>query len=230
MSFVNAGVRTAYGAYINIVLPGVEVVEDWDAAAIDRLQRTSHTGAVAPLMLDQRGTNPSPAIAGLKYSIVEPRRMRRTKNRSADQFPMRIDGPTSNCGFFRRQDLFDLGGWNEHLPCTLADIDLAIRLRSRRLGSVCDPASCVVLRNDLVGQMGTTGCSLRDSEELFWTHAARVGTKAWLGYAASWVHAAKIPGRLGGVGRRQSHWSVDDFFRSTDSMLCAPVQQMRKAA
>jgi hypothetical protein len=236
-SLANVGVHVAQGAYVNLVLPGVEVLEHWDAAAIERLQRTTRTGAVAPLMLDEREPADRQAIAGLKYAAAEPRRLRRVAaTRSSDStLPLRIDGPASWCGFFRRQDLLDLGGWDERLLAELADVDLALRLRGRGLASVCDPASCVVLRDDraaseLSHTAQTTSRTLRESEELFWRYVGHVGLRAWIGYAASCVDLTTLPGRVSGWYQRRVAWTIHDFQRSVGRRLLPAPADSRRAA
>ena len=220
VTLANVGVRTAQGAYVNLVLPGVSVLEGWDAPAIDRLQRTARMGSIAPFMFDERDEQSDQAVIGLTYQAARPRRLRCVPISGREQdLPVRVVGPTSHCGFFRRQDLFELGGWDERLPNQFADVDLALRLRRRGLASVCDPGSCVVLREDLDESGSSTAAELREAEQLFWSHAGQVGPRAWLGYAVSWLNPTTAPVRLGGVFRSRSSWTDEDFNAATERHL-----------
>jgi len=235
MSLANVGLRVSQGAYTNLVLPGIEVLEHWDAAAIDRLQRTTRTGAVAPLAIDNRTREVHQAIAGLRGASTGQRVLRLVSPNPDDLWrALRIDGPTSWCGFFRRQDLLDLGGWDERLSEQAADLELALRLRRRGLASVCELSSGVVLRQDVVADSPLSARQRGlEMERLFWRHVGRLSWTTTLSYPFSLAAAARSPGlllgRLSVFGRRTPCWTVDEFEQSTQQQLDPAAGQSQAA-
>ena len=230
-SLANAGLSASHGAYTNLVLPGVEVLADWDQAAIDRLQRTSRMGSVSSLMFDDQPEHATVAIAGLDYCVSTPdRRKRLAAQGKRLRLPMRVDGPSASCGFFRRQDLLELGGWDERLPANLADVELAFRLRRQGLASVCDPTSRVILRESAPLQLAHAGARRNEeaaAERMLWSHARQVGIRAWLGYPASWLDLQKAKHRIGSAFQSRPLWTAGD---PTASLAKSVPEAGRRAA
>ena len=234
MTLANVGLTMARGAYVNLLLPGTEVLEQWDAAAIDRLQRTARTGAVTSLAIDDRAPDAARAIAGLACSGRGLRSYRYAAVRQDESArTVRVDGVPSWCGFFRRQDLLDVGGWDERLSESTADIDLALRLRRRGLASICEMASCVVWRKNVLASGLSARQRGQELEQLYWRHLARLRWSALLGYPWSWFVSLRNPsmllGRLSAWQQSSPDWTVAEFVATTTQQI-PPLPAQSRAA
>jgi len=197
---------------IHVLGCGVEVVENWTAAAMAHFKDNA-IAAVAPLVMSSDGERV--AAAGLEYH----RGGRRVASRAGAQLaelaeePQSTLGPTLSGAFYRRSAL---AAWSQPFsPIVgerLADVDLALRLARRGHRAMFEPASRVV-----APQPVGAGNALSEgwlAERLFWRHAGAHGVwtscvshlQLMMGEAAATIvkpwQAAKLIGRLTGSMER----------------------------
>lgn len=129
-SLANLALRKSRGKLTNILTPGITVGADWQRDVCDLLSRCTDSvvGASPQIEYESNGTT----TAGIKLTPCGRRRYLRAAHvaESADGDDV-VFGPCHQAGFFRRDDLLQAGGWNEAIDDEVADIELALRLRSR---------------------------------------------------------------------------------------------------
>lgn len=176
--FANAGLKHASGNYVQLLQPGVEVLEGWAEPPITCLQQHRQIGSVAPLLVVD-GSDSDLGLAGILYRKGGKRVPHHIRLPAVDQgrSSLLITGPTMWSGIFRGADLQDVGGWNPLVSPLLADLDLALRLWRLGYRSVCDTSSWGYLNSKAVAsQPQASAFELgRDAEQLFWRHAGAAG-------------------------------------------------------
>ncbi len=193
-NYANAAVQQAAGHYIQLLLPGAEVVEGWCEAALARFEHSQRIGSVAPLLLlpdSQDGL----AVAGLQYNPGGRRELCVTQLPPADDGAalLRVDGPTCWSGFYRKPDLIEAGGWDTNIFSHLADMELALRLRQRGLRGVCELSSWIALPANVSWNEPTGYRFAGDVERLFWRYAM---TQGWIRSMA--MHPFEVLSRFAG--------------------------------
>jgi hypothetical protein len=174
VELINAAAEQAAGEIIHLLACGLEVIEGWTAAAL----RHFHDGdvaAVSPIVLGPDGK--SVQAAGVRWSAGGARvvvRDQRVVAAGAGRLRTQILGPTLSAGFYRREELLALGGFETALGDELADIGLALDLEALGQLSVCEPA-CQILRRGTVRAAQRPFNDGRAAERLFLRHAGRRG-------------------------------------------------------
>jgi hypothetical protein len=87
-----------------------------------------------------------------------------------------ILGPTLAAGFFRREVLQALGGFDAALDERHADVALALDIAALGLLTVCEPGSRLMLAGEAANRTSATLSHGRSAERLFWWHVAARGT------------------------------------------------------
>lgn len=174
VELINEGIAAASGEIIHIVGCGVEVLEGWTEPAMARFD-DPEVGAVSPLVMCADGTRL--VAAGIRWTLGGSRRVcadQRLLVRGSARLQARVMGPTMSAGFFRRDVLQALGGFDAALNEQFADVDLAMAIQSLEMRSVCETASRVVqvaASSDRSGRFARS----RSAERLFWRYAASRG-------------------------------------------------------
>ncbi len=213
IELINAGVQAARSEVVHVVGCGVEVQEAWADAALDRFRDPS-VASVAPLVL-QRGDRLRLSGAGVMHDRHGARRICAAGQRRDRWDPTRhhVVSPLLTAGFYRRDVLLSLGGFDATVGERFADVDWG--LAAEQLGYRCDVAeqSCVVADVPVRGKP-SYGAGLA-AERFYWRHhpqgrAAMV--RHGLAVAAAFLFPLPTPGRLlelagriVGMCERQSH-------------------------
>jgi hypothetical protein len=174
VELVNAGVVQSRGEIVHVLQCGIEVAEGWTEAPLRRMEDPS-LGSVSPLLVSTSGAV-SRATAGISYDSAGRRRLRRVSavGELGSVAELTILGPSFNAGFYRREALHRIGGLDPAVGTRLADVDLALALRSAGYGTACETGSRVTgpaLDQDRV--LGWRESA--QAEYLFWKHAGRRG-------------------------------------------------------
>ncbi len=171
----NLGMRECHAPIVHLLACGAIVEEGWTHAPLQHF-RDERIAAVAPLVLDENDRE-RVVSTGLEY---DPGGVRRLCGRGLSAAKVKepaatILGPTAQAGFYRRQavsptrDLFDAS-----LGDSLADVDLALRLRQSGYTARYEPASIVYHAAD--NSLHAAGfTAARHAERLFWRHAPMSG-------------------------------------------------------
>ncbi len=144
---LNAGLMAACSPAVCVLLDGALVTENWCESALELLQG-SDVAAVSSLIeypqqqhsagIDARIVRRTTAV---KNGHVEVAHGHRQKNVS-----VACAGPVLACGFYRRKTLLAMGGWNEDLDASVADIELAMAFHA--LGLICAHESAAPIHVD----------------------------------------------------------------------------------
>jgi hypothetical protein len=185
----------------------MRVEEGWTSAAIDHFA-DEDVCCVSPLWLTPSEAEPIVQAIGTRYGAGGRRReVGKGRRVGASLRHTRVDGPTLQAGFFRRQSVLDVGGFANAVGPELADVDLAVSLRTVGGRAVFEPDSVVKGLPFAASKESFT--SGRQLERLFWRHADQVGL-AWALAAhpfavvgslmpPSWRGFASLAGRLVGA-------------------------------
>lgn len=244
IALINAGLEAARAEIVHVLQCGVEVVEGWSDAALGAFH-DRRLAAVAPLIL-QRSDPLRLAAVGVTFSRSGMRRVCGLGQRR-DRWQYVSDSilsPTIAAGFYRRDVLVGLGGFDATLGPRYADIDLGLTLAA--LGYRC----AVVEQSLVLGQAERPGRGSyregRQAERLFWRHTPG-GFANWLRHVAAVVasYSTRVasPGSAGGLAgrlvgccnwgsRRRDLLRLHQLQASAAPTSAAPQAQrtMRKAA
>jgi hypothetical protein len=175
VELINEGLATAAGDVVHLLGCGVEVTEGWTNAALDRFQ-DEDIAAVSPVVLDI--DRKKLLAAGVRWTVGGSRQIvadQRVLHGGSARLRAGILGPTLAAGFFRREVLEALGGFDSRLDERYADVDLALAIAALDLRTVCEPASRVVQTAARGDQRRAPFARGRNAERLFWRHAAARG-------------------------------------------------------
>jgi hypothetical protein len=178
---VNAGIEASHGSVVHMLASGLEVTEGWTQPALEHFQ-DPRVASVSPVVVDSLDTHVTVA-AGLAYSCRRGRVVRTDKPSAtgtisrAEQAPgAEVLGPLVQAAFYRRSALELLGGLQRAVGDALADIDLALALKSAGYKAVCEARSVVLAPAD--GTLAASPPGFRQglaSERLFWRAVPVVG-------------------------------------------------------
>lgn len=172
VQLANTGLEAARGEIVHILGCRMQVQEGWAETALERFEQ-SDVAAVAPLVVD--AVHGQVAAAGVKYSLagsrkvvgqgIELKNTRRISKLPTAYAQQQAAGPTLDAGFYRREVLLALGGWNEVLG-DAADVDLAQTMAALVQRTVL-AADCVI--HERTPALRSGGFSHgRSLERLFW--------------------------------------------------------------
>ncbi len=210
---VNAGIREARAAVVELLNDDAEATAGWATAAL-RHFGNNDIAAVAPLVLcrPDDGAEPSRVdSAGDRYTLggVAGKRGHRQLLGAADLRPCRVFGASASSAFYRRDLLLRVGAFPERFGAYFEDVDLSFRLRRAGGEVLFEPASRVLHRvsasygkprRRLLAQQS------RNEELVFWRnlparalaralplHLAVLAGKAW----RRWEEGQLLPFALG---------------------------------
>lgn len=142
IDLLNHGCSQARGDVIHILLPGVEVLDGWTDHIWQHFVN-EQVGAVAPVVL-VNATALRAAALGVTYF---PRGERRLVGAGASLEHISrftILSPTLAAGFYRREPLLALQGFDREFGESLADVELGLALRDIGYSAVVEAQSRVV--------------------------------------------------------------------------------------
>lgn len=160
LQLLNVGVMAACAPVVCTLLDGVTVSDDWAAEPLELLR--SADNAVVSV-----GVQPVHA-RGFTYGIST----RALKN-GGDLQRGKVElegasgacsGPLLACGFYRKKLLRSLGGWNDRLDVSVADIELAWMLQALGISVECAASSQVTIVSEC--SRGFTTTSMKQLAEL----------------------------------------------------------------
>ena len=170
VQLMNEGLAAASGEVVHVLGCRLIAVEGWADAAVERFDDPK-VAALAPLIVD--AVHGQVTAAGVRYSLagsrkivgrgIELKHLRRVEQ-------LKHLGATIEAGFFRREVLEALGGWQESLGVA-ADIDLARSLSALELKTVF-PLDCHLHEKAPAPRLGGFAHG-RAMERFFWRHAVR---------------------------------------------------------
>lgn len=161
----NTGVQAAAGEIVHILGCRMNVLEGWTDAAVAHFSEHD-VAAVSPLVVD--AVHGQVAAAGVNYGLAGSRKIvgqgieiKNTRRISK----LQAAGPTLDAGFYRRETLLALGGWEEVLG-EAADVDLAQTLAALEQRTVL-VTDCVIHERTPASRLGGFSYG-RAIERLFW--------------------------------------------------------------
>jgi hypothetical protein len=186
---INAGLEQAAGDVVHVIGCGLLAQEGWTEPALAHFA-DEEVAAVSPIVLatDSQRVH----AAGVRWTLGGTRKIvadQRVLLPGAGRLRSRILGPTLAAGFYRRDVLGALGGFDSGLGDSLADVNTALAIHELGRLHVCEPASRLVLsesRDENTSYGFTAG---RCAERLFWRYAAARGLALSLGFHAATISA-----------------------------------------
>ena len=170
---MNAALRHAVGTIVHFLRCGLETTEGWAEAPLAHFANPD-VGAVVPLVLAQdRQTLRAAGIrwtrGGRRQVVADPRIIQPGHGR----LRAGILGPTLLAGFYRREVLCALDGFDRRMGDILADAEMALALRDLELRVVCEPA-CHLIQVQPVADAPSAIFNLGWAQEhLFWRSVPR---------------------------------------------------------
>lgn len=192
---INAGLAQASGEVVHVLGCGLAATEGWTDAAVAHFE-DDDVAAVTPLVLAADGQ--SIVSSGLRFTRGGQRKVvtdRRLLAPGAGRLRAGVLGPTLTAGFYRREVVAALGGFDTSLADNLADADTALAIQALGRLHVCEPASRLIQQSDPVANIAATGFAAgRSAERVFWRCAAHRGLALSLGLHATMLASSLLRG------------------------------------
>ncbi|WP_145086049.1 glycosyltransferase family 2 protein [Anatilimnocola aggregata] len=175
VQLANTGIEAAKSEIVHILGCRLTVQEGWAETALQHF-KNSQIAAVSPLIVaphDQQVT-----AAGVSYGAGGRRKIVGAGLAQANHKlnKLKVAGPTLEAGFYRREALLALGGWQELVGDVAADVDLAQSLIALDLTTVVATDSVL---HELRPAARSAGFAYgRALERLFWRQYASANP-AW---------------------------------------------------
>ncbi len=140
LRMLNAGLMAACAPAVCVLLDGTRVSPSWSDTAVATLLESQAASASVSIEYETKD----------KSLGIDARIAQRTSAAKRGQVEVAQDtqpsaGPVLACGFYRRKALLALGGWNEDLDESVADIELALAFNSQGLRCEQEPMSSVLV-------------------------------------------------------------------------------------
>jgi hypothetical protein len=192
-SLINAGIQASRASIVHTLLSGVRATEGWTRQPLALLLSDPAVAAVSPLIVDPQ--KPTRVVsAGLGYRRSGAKRVigaGTTVGQRSRTF--RIDGPTLQASFFRREVFLQLGGCRAAFGRYHIDTDWTARLKSA--GKTClHAAESRLLAQPVLPPRGFRAG--RDAERLYWDDARQHGlARSIVQHAGhvTWSTLAQLP-------------------------------------
>lgn len=230
---LNAGLKASSGEIIHVLACGLAPCEGWTEAALSHFQN-EEVAVVAPAVMQSDGKHL--AAAGVRFTAGGNRRVltdRRLLSPGSGHLRAAIGGPTLAAGFYRRDLLTAIGGFDGEATDWLADVSLALDLAALDLRCEFEPASRIVQTADPWANVPKqTVARGRAAERLFWRQAAQGGMP--LALAAHPIAVAidrlrDLP-QLGGLVGRAAALGEVGSVRRNQARLADAAAQLREQA
>jgi hypothetical protein len=168
---INQGLEASRSPAVHIVSPDCEVSDGWCDAPLGDL-KNPRVASVAPLVYSTLAREKLIA-AGVAYSPGGRRTLSVAVGALDSSAPPAILGPALLAGFYRRDELMSIGGFEPSLGA-LSDVDVAISLRAMGYSSHVEPDSLMYAGPRALEAPRGFSRGLA-SERLFWRNAPVAG-------------------------------------------------------
>lgn len=168
---LNLGIQASQAPIVHVLASGVEATEGWTDAVLSHFS-DRRIAAVAPLVVDWLDARKTIA-AGLAYAPGGARKVLKTPK---SKTPGIMLGPTAMAGFYRKAALALAGGFEPGAGDSMADVDLALRLRHFGFGAVLEPKCRVQTGSEHAPRENALRQSMA-AERVFWRNLMLVGWK-----------------------------------------------------
>jgi hypothetical protein len=222
---LNEGLAEAAGEILHVLGCGFAPEEEgWTQPALAHF-RDPEVAAVTPALIQRERLT----AAGVQFSPGGSRRVltdERLLLPGSGHLRAAIGGPTLAAGFYRREVLLALGGFDTDATDRLADVALAIDLAALDLRCEFEPAARIVQVADLgAGATAPAFARGRAAERMFWRNSSTASSH-WAMAAHAFAVALDFSGMLGRlvalceVGSVQRH----------EARIAAATEQLRARA
>ncbi|GAB5403360.1 MAG: hypothetical protein Aurels2KO_15910 [Aureliella sp.] len=210
---LNAGVRAAQAPVVAVVLDGVHVLPGW-ANDVDSVLADEAVACVAVNSADQNRRGGITPVTRANAKLVL------QGNVDASLGSVQYAGPSIACGFYQRNTLVELGGWNERMDIASADVELAWMMQS--VGVACEslPGGRYTAGGSVRGH--TTG-AIRQLAELCVAYG--VTGSGYMAALTGWITAA-TSGQL----KQASAWSSGMLGGTFTRSIIARLKLAQKSA
>ncbi len=133
VQLINAGMLAACSPLVSVVLDGVEVGPNWSETPARLLQGSGVAAVAVALEHAERQTT-----YGIEAEALSDAMALQAGRIDQKRGERGCAGPKLACGFYSRKVLLALGGWDERLHPSVADVDFAWALQELGLKAVCD--------------------------------------------------------------------------------------------
>lgn len=172
VELLNAGIAEADGDVLHVIACGLEATDRWTVAAVAHFD-DPEVAAVAPVVFeaDQQAIVSAGirwTAGGTRREVTDPRVLSPGSGRLRSQ----ILGPTLIAGFYRREVLAALDGFEAELGDELADVACCLALQALERITVVEPTSQLVqIAKPALAARGALAHG-KSLERLFWRSAA----------------------------------------------------------
>jgi hypothetical protein len=210
---MNHAWRCARAAIVHFLRCGLETTEGWAEVALTHF-RDPEVAAVVPLVFAQ--DRQSLVAGGVRWTRGGCRQVvtdLRIAQPGHGRLRSAVLGPTLLAGFYRREVLGALDGFDQRLGDGLADVEMALALRELELRAVCEP-SCRLIQVHACAESAPNVGNLAWAEEhLFWRSVPRPVDPVTLGWHALAAAGATL--------RPVLHGSISQAVRAVAGRLVA---------
>jgi hypothetical protein len=229
---LNLGLAAAAGEFIHVLACGLTPRDGWTEPALARLGDEEVAAVVPVITQDERL-----AAAGVRFTLGGSRTLlsdERLLQPGSGHLRAAIGGPTLAAGFYRRDVLLALEGFDEGATDQLADASLALDLAALDLRAELEPASRIEQVDDLwTAASDWSFARGRAAERLFWRQAAQGNLPLALAAHAvavaidSLAHLPQITGLV--LGRIIALCELGSV-RKSQVRLAAAAEELRQLA
>lgn len=175
VELLNAALEETTGEIVHVIGCGIEATDGWTKAVLPHFD-DPEVAAAAPIIMSSDGQQI--VAAGIGWTLGGARRAvtdRRVLNPGSGRLRAKIIAPPLIAGFYRREVLTALGGFESHLGDELADVACGFALRALEQRTVLEPSAQLIQAID--SSPSAIGSLTRGSvrERLFWRFAAQQG-------------------------------------------------------
>jgi hypothetical protein len=188
VELVNEALSEASGEILHVLGCGLEVSENWTAAPLAHFTDPD-VASVSPLVFDR---DQKLLAAGVCCSLGGARRVAtnpRLVEAGSGRLRAKILGATLTAGFYRRDCLAALGGFEQSMTDQLADVAAALAFQALGKLHVVEPASRLTKITDPTTQKKSSLKRARALERLYWRSAADHSPALTLPFHAAHVAA-----------------------------------------
>lgn len=137
LQLLNAGVMAACSPAVCVLLDGAVVTPGWSDSPLETLLSSESAAVAVGVDYPKAKRTACGVAASLASRLSAVQAGRLDAARPQDE----CIGPVLACGFYRRKVLLSVGGWNEELDESIADVELALTCAA--LGLHCQVDSVV---------------------------------------------------------------------------------------
>lgn len=136
LQLLNAGVLAACAPVVCTLLDGVTVSAGW---AEEPLAAFESSDVAAVSVATRPSASSQPTAYGISSQALQSGGDLQRGRIDLEQETGSCGGPQLTCGFYRKRLLLSIGGWNDRLELSVADIDLAWVLQALQIPVACRP-------------------------------------------------------------------------------------------